>query len=383
MEPTLRPQNNEVPPSQKSRRRLAPILVAALFFIAACGISVDFFAGQMANRRAERLAERSPANTSTALNGGRAIHEEKEPNPSAVSDDVGVSQLASNGKETSSEDLGRMDSTLPEAVPWPEIPERKKRSINSEPLPEVDEEIAMARGHRRQLPEVSFETPPEDLKISLGPSSWKGGPQILPDPMFVSQLREKGSLDIRGGGWLVVDIAQSKIVPVELFKAPKRAGDLRRVIEAKYVDGRDVVNPTDTGFPIIRGVYGMQPGGFEVFENPPCLVRYTTVNEEEICEVTLRNAKYRYKFSPPVLDPKEPVPDFIFSSVYLETARGQWKKIISFNESFHPIGDVNRDGAPDFYVKSVTAADESGTLTLLLSNQESNYTPYNVRFRSH
>ena len=342
------------------------------------------------NRRA---AERMPANTGTTQRPSHAVAIEESPDFSAGNANTQDSGEASNGTGSTESDIGRVDSTLPEAVPWPEMPERKKRSAKGEQPPEIDEPIVMARGHRRKPAEFNFETPPEDLKISLGPSSWKGGPQILPAPMFVSQLREKGNLDIRGGGWLVVDVVQSKIVPVELFKAPKRVGHSSRVIEAKYTDGRDVVNPTETGFPIIRGVYGMQPGGFEVFENPPCLVRYTTVNEEEICEITLRNSKYRYKFEPPVLAPDAPVPEFIFSSVYLETSRGKWTKIISFNESFHPIGDVNRDGAPDFYVKSVTAADESGTLTLLLSNNhssnqssddgvETSYTTHQVRFRS-
>lgn len=277
-------------------------------------------------------------------------------------------------------------SHLPAAIPWPDMPESRRRKTATGPsVDDFEEPIVMAAPREPATAEFSYESAPEDLKISQEPSLWKGGAQLLPEPMYVSQLDQKKSPDIRGGGWVAIDVAKSEIVPVELFKAPKRQGQSRRVIEAKYVDGR-AVSPTETGFPIVRGMPGLQPGQFHVFENPPCLVRYSGVSEEEVCEITLRGSKIRYKFEPPVIPEGETAPDFIFSNVYVDLGRGRWKKIASFNESFHPIGDANRDGAPDFYVESVTDFDESGSHVLLLSksNQdEIDYTSYVARFKGH
>lgn len=377
--------------SKRERRRLAPILVALLFFLAACMISVDFFASQLKGREpASVISTSSPKSleeSEFAWNSAKSQNEEPSSLPVATARDSQETVVADNGPDGEGQ-IGRVDSQLPAVTPWPASNGRARRSINSEPLPEADvEDVGYIRGRKRALPEFSYEGPQEDLKISLTGSTWKGGPQVLPDPMFVNQLREKGNLDIRGGGWMVVDVVHSKITPVELFKAPPKSG-ASRMIEAKYVDGRDVVNPTETGFPIVRGIPGMLAGGIEVFENPACLVRYSNSMEEETCDLVLRGTRFRFKFVPPAVDPEKPTPDFIFTDVMLETGRDRWTKIISFNESFHPIGDVNRDGAPDFYVRSVTSHDESGVLTLLLSTSTSGdtaqttYKPYNVRFKS-
>lgn len=377
--------------SKRERRRWAPILVALLFFLAACMISIDFFASQLKAREPASFTLVTPSKSleesDFAWNSANSQNDDESSPAASTAPDSQELVIADNGPDGQGE-ISRVDSQLPNAESWPESNGRAKRSINSEPLPETEtDDIGYARGRKRALPEFSYEGPNEDLKISLTGSSWKGGPQVLPDPMFVNQLREKGSLDIRGGGWVVVDVVHSKITPVELFKAAPKPG-VARMIEAKYTDGRDVVSPTETGFAIVRGIPGMQAGGIEVFENPPCLVRYSNSTEEETCDLVLRGTRYRFKFVPPAVDPEKPTPDFIFTDVMLETGRGQWVKIMSFNESFHPIGDVNRDGAPDFYVRSVTAHDESGLLTLLLSNSTSgefaqtSYKPYNVRFKS-
>lgn len=354
------------------------MLVALLFFFTACFISVDFFISQIKNRAPASLAVSISENPESSLEENSLETSQEE-----------AQNFADSSLAKGSFDVERENSELPQATDGPEAGTKVRRSVSGESLPEMEsEEIGYVRGRKRALPEFSYEREPESLKISLTGSTWKGGPQVLPDPMFVSQLREKGTPDIRGGGWVVVDVVQSKITPVELFKAPARRG-ANRMIEAKYIDGRSVVNPSETGFPIVRGVPGMQAGDIEVFENPPCLVRYSNSLEEENCDLVLRGSRFRFKFVPPKVDPEAPTPDFIFTEVLLETGRGRWTKIISFNESFHPIGDVNRDGAPDFYVRSVTAHDESGILTLLLSHStsgnfaETKYWPYSVRFKSH
>lgn len=314
-----------------------------------------------------------------------------ERDPSVVSgradpfvDDM-TDDMKTVGPESS---LDRTNSLLPASSDWPDATHRirKQAALADSGGETADESFEMARNQVRAPADFDYETQPEDLKISTDPSKWKGVPQVLPSPMYLSQLTENRTLDIRGGGWVMIDVNKSRIMNVELFRSKAKSVNERRVIEAKYVDGSDVVNPSSAGFAIARGIPGLQPGGFEVFENPPCLVRFSNATKEEVCEVTVRGNKARFKFSPPIIPEEAPTPDFIFTDVYFDLGRGNWKKIVTFNETFHPIGDPNRDGYPDFLVESVTGYDESGDHVLLMSRVHDDlvdYVPYSARFKGH
>ena len=338
----------------RSKRRWGPILVALLFLFAAIGISIDHFANYF--REISRYSDRFPAGTFSA-----------------------AQKIAVKAYEASTS--AQFQSTFEKAFePVPKDEPLKSFDASQKRAPAAAEVLTDVST------EVSIEAPKEDLKISLDPSTWKGGAQLLPNPLYISSVESPRGRDIRGGGWVVIDVANSKIEPVELFKNPKRG-----VIEAKYLDGRKVVNPTTTGFPVVRGVPGLNPGGFEVFENPPCAVRYSGVSETETCEVRWRNSKLHFKFEAPVLNLEEPAQDFIFTTVSIDVgpgdlSRARWEPVVSFNESFHPIGDANRDGYPDFYVESVTGYDESGVQHLVVSavsGEDSvvSYSKVTTRFR--
>lgn len=348
---------------KRRKRRWGPIVVGLLFLFAAIGISIDHFANYF--RELSRYSDRSPS----------SLEEGSDARSDARTDTSFEKQM-----------IGRTATGLPGFDTMPEGPERRVRNTDTSSITNFEEPLKMAQPREPAASEISLEAPKEDLKISLDPSTWKGGPQLLPNPLSISSVEGPRRRDIRGGGWVVIDVANSKIEPVELFKNPQRG-----VIEARYLDGRNVVNPSATGFPVVRGIPGLNPGGFEVFENPPCVVRYSGVSETEICEVRWKNIKLHFKFEAPVLAPEEPAPDFIFTTVSIDVgpgdlAKARWQPVVSFNESFHPIGDVNRDGYPDFYVESVTAADESGVQHLAVSSvigddRDVTYTLTTTRFR--
>jgi hypothetical protein len=398
--------NLSLDPQQKSRRRAGPIIIGILFFLAACGISLDFLAEQFGARRVVDEVAVVPTNSKT----GGALPGTRSTEGSSLSQDAAVDSVSSSKAESSSGEravagqadpfvddmsmigpespIGRSGSSLPSVDPWPMDNRRNRKQGASKDSggDPADEPFEMARGQKRAPAEFEYEEAPEDLKISTEKSKWKGAPQLLPSPMYVSQLSDKRSLDIRGEGWVVIDVSNSQIKKVELFKSKAKAVNERRVIEAKYVDGSAVLNPSSSGFAIVRGIPNLEPGGFEVFENPPCLVRFSNASDEEFCDVTVRGNRARFKFSPPIVPAEGPQPDFIFTDVFFEVGRGNWKKIISFNESFQPIGDPNRDGYPDFLVESVTGYDESGVHVLLISqvqNETVEYVPYLARFKGH
>ncbi|CAN5652218.1 hypothetical protein BH10BDE1_BH10BDE1_26380 [soil metagenome] len=394
--------NLSLEPSQKPRRRRAgPIVIGILFFLAACGVSLDFLTEQFGEESSVEQASVHTVNPKLNLPTVSANPTEMPSRslaaPTGASSDGAGERKVAGTADPFIDDMsmvgpesltGRSDSTLPLSNPWPNEGHhpRKQAASTNTGIDPADEPFEMARGKTRAPAQFDYETAPEDLKISTEPSKWRGVPQVLPSPMYVSQLKEKRSLDIRGGGWVMIDVNKSQITNVELFKAAPKASGERRVIEAKYADGNAIVNPNSAGFAIVRGVPGLLPGGFEVFENPPCLVRFSNANEEETCDVIVRGNRARFKFTPPVLPAEGPAPDFIFSDVFFETGRGTWKKIISFNESFHPLGDPNRDGYPDFLVESVTGYDESGVQVLLMSYAHDDiveYVPYTTRFKGH
>ena len=67
----------------------------------------------------------------------------------------------------------------------------------------------------------------------------------------------------------------------------------------------------------------------------------------------------------------------------LETVPGRWLEIGTFNESFTPIGDANRDGYPDFYLESLSETFSGGRHDLLISSPQGEgvvYTTYSARF---
>ncbi len=260
---------------------------------------------------------------------------------------------------------------------------RKARPVGRMPSSEDETDgMDFVRNRQYGVPELSLDQKEEDYKISLAPSKWDKTSQLLPNPMFVSQLRGRSAVEIRGGGWVAVDIAKSQIIPVELYRGKAGA---KPVIEARRLDGREIVTASNTGFPIVRGVSDLRVGKFEVFENPPCMVRFAGVTEDEICEITLRNVRIRYRFEAPALAPDAFRPDNVLSTVSIDVGLGQWLKIGSFNNNFYPIGDANRDGYPDFYAESVTGNDESGIQTLLISHLRDDtieYISYEASFES-
>lgn len=374
--------------NRASRRRVGPVVVGILFFIAACGISLDFLARQFEIHRHPAPGVVSPI---VALRGAPNAGPRGAPNVApniaptvAVNEDPFADDLSMIGPDSP---IGRSDSSLPFSSPWPtQVRRTQNPSERASEADPADEPIEMARGKVRAPAQFEYEAPPEDLKIDLNPSLWKGAPQLLPSPMYVSQLTERRALDIRGDGWVIIDVNRAQILKVELFKS--RAGSIneRRVIEAKYPGGSEVVNPNRAGFVIARGIPRLQPGGFEVFENPDCLTRFSNVRNEEICEVTVRGNKTRFKFKPPVPPAEGPLPDFMLSDVFVDMGKLGWKQITAFNENFYPLGDPNRDGYPDFLVESITGADESGVHILLMSEageSGTDYTPYTARFKGY
>ncbi len=228
----------------------------------------------------------------------------------------------------------------------------------------------------------------EDLRFDTNADLWNGNAQLLPNPMFLEQLNGKRSRDIRGGGWLVVDSAKGEIQNVELFKASSNKYTSRQAIEAKVVlsQGGRVLNTVNTGFPVVRGIPGLVSGKYEVAETPQCLVRYSIVMVDEICVVQRPRASggaFRFRFEAPLVGPDSEESEFKFTTVYIESPSGEWTEIGSFNESFVPIGDPNRDGVPDFYLESVTESNESGRHDLLISGQVGDviqFTTYSARF---
>lgn len=228
----------------------------------------------------------------------------------------------------------------------------------------------------------------DELRFDTDVELWNGKAQLLPNPMFTEQLASKRAQDVRGGGWMVIDSAKGEIQGVELFKAASKKYTSRQAIEAKVVlsQGGRVLNTVNTGFPIVRGIPGVVQGRYEVAETPQCLVRYSIVMTDDVCVVPRpRGAgdSFRFKFEAPLVGPDSDDSEFKFTTVYIESPAGQWTEIGSFNESFTPIGDPNRDGVPDFYLESVTESNESGRHDLLISNQIGDiiqYTVYSARF---
>lgn len=228
----------------------------------------------------------------------------------------------------------------------------------------------------------------EELRFDTNVDLWNGKAQLLPNPMFLEQLASKRARDVRGGGWMVIDSAKGEIQRVELFKASSKTYTSRTAIEAKVVlsQGGRVLNTVNTGFPIVRGIPGIVQGSYEVSETPQCLVRYSIVMTDDVCTVPrARGAggSFRFRFEAPLVGADSDDSEFKFTTVYVESPEGQWNEIGSFNESFTPIGDPNRDGVPDFYLESVTESNESGRHDLLISNLVGDviqYTVYSARF---
>lgn len=228
----------------------------------------------------------------------------------------------------------------------------------------------------------------EELRFDTNVDLWNGKAQLLPNPMFLEQLASKRARDVRGGGWMVIDSAKGEIQRVELFKASSKTYTSRTAIEAKVVlsQGGRVLNTVNTGFPIVRGIPGIVQGSYEVSETPQCLVRYSIVMTDDVCNVPrARGAggSFRFRFEAPLVGADSDDSEFKFTTVYVESPEGQWSEIGSFNESFTPIGDPNRDGVPDFYLESVTESNESGRHDLLISNLVGDviqYTVYSARF---
>lgn len=228
----------------------------------------------------------------------------------------------------------------------------------------------------------------DELRFDTNVDLWNGKAQLLPNPMFLEQLASKRARDVRGGGWMVIDSAKGEIQRVELFKASSKTYTSRQAIEAKVVlsQGGRVLNTVNTGFPIVRGIPGIVQGSYEVSETPQCLVRYSIVMTDEVCNVPRprgAGGSFRFRFEAPLVGPDSDDSEFKFTTVYIESPEGQWSEIGSFNESFTPIGDPNRDGVPDFYLESVTESNESGRHDLLISNLVGDviqYTVYSARF---
>jgi hypothetical protein len=248
--------------------------------------------------------------------------------------------------------------------------------------------LAPKRNEKRLPANADAPDSVDDLRFDTNVELWNGKAQLLPNPMFIEQLASKRARDVRGGGWMVIDSAKGEIQGVELFKASSKKYTTRQAIEAKIVlsQGGRVLNTVNTGFPIVRGIPGIVQGRYEVAELPQCLVRYAIVMADETCVVPRpRGAgdSFRFRFEAPLVGPDSDESEFKFTTVYIESPSGQWTEIGSFNESFTPIGDPNRDGVPDFYLESVTESNESGRHDLLISNQRGDviqYTVYSARF---
>lgn len=248
--------------------------------------------------------------------------------------------------------------------------------------------LAPKRNEKRMPANAEASESAEDLRFDTNVELWNGKAQLLPNPMFIEQLASKRARDVRGGGWMVIDSAKGEIQAVELFKASSKKYTSRQAIEAKIVlsQGGRVLNTVNTGFPIVRGIPGIVQGRYEVAELPQCLVRYAIVMADEVCVAPRpRGAgdSFRFRFEAPLVGPDSDDSEFKFTTVYIESPAGQWTEIGSFNESFTPIGDPNRDGVPDFYLESVTESNESGRHDLLISNQLGDviqYTVYSARF---
>lgn len=244
--------------------------------------------------------------------------------------------------------------------------------------------------HRRQRLPANSESAGgvEELRFDTNVDLWNGKAQLLPNPMFLEQLASKRARDVRGGGWMVIDSAKGEIQRVELFKASSKTYTSRTAIEAKVVlsQGGRVLNTVNTGFPIVRGIPGIVQGSYEVSETPQCLVRYSIVMSDDVCNVPRprgAGGSFRFRFEAPLVGADSDDSEFKFTTVYIESPEGQWNEIGSFNESFTPIGDPNRDGVPDFYLESVTESNESGRHDLLISNLVGDviqYTVYSARF---
>lgn len=352
--------------STKRRNQAGPVIVAILFLLLACGISIDFFAGRFFNDATEGARAVVGSAVDTAVDSGFA---------------VGNFLGGLAGPETT-----RADRTkLPFAEPLPAYADPVSRARAPSSMPEQEPELAIVRDRKPSQQEISLEVKEEEYKLLLSPSKWNGKPQLLPIPMLVSQMEEKRATDIRGAGWVAIDIARAEIIPVELFRGKQKPGGGKPFIEARRLDGREIVSSSNTGFPIVRGVKDLRVGNFQVFENPPCSVRFGGVAENEICDISLRNSKIRYKFEPPALGEYDMRSGLELSNVYVDVGRGNWKQIGSFNENFYPIGDANRDGFPDFYAESVTSDDNSGLQTLLISHPHDDtvdYEAYSAHFRS-
>lgn len=260
-------------------------------------------------------------------------------------------------------------------------------SIASVTEDSVDQESEQAAENSNPASFENVENP-EELRFDTNQDLWNGTAQLLPNPMFVEQLVSKRARDIRGGGWMAIDSAKGEIQRVELFKASSKKYTSGQAIEAKVVlsqDGR-VLNTVNTGFPIVRGIQGIVQGPFDVPEIPSCLVHYAIVMTDKICDVPRprgAGGALRFRFEAPLVGADSAESDFKFTTVYVESPEGEWTEIGSFNESFTPIGDPNRDGVPDFYLESVTESNERGWHDLLISNQTGDviqYTVYSAAF---
>lgn len=242
----------------------------------------------------------------------------------------------------------------------------------------------------------------QNLKFEDQEPIWNGKAQLLPNPMFVEQLTSRRMKAIRGGGWVAIDLARGEIFPVELFKSSSLNYTSRAVIEARLVqvsrDGQSrVLNTVNTDIPVVRGIPGVVAGSYEVPETPACLARYSVVTREEVCSAprprSAGGAQIRFRFEPPAAsavipeggtaDPLSEDGDFQFTTVYVESRPGTWLEIGTFNESFTPIGDPNRDGYPDFYLETLSENSSGGRHDLLMSSPQGDgvvYNTYSARF---
>lgn len=383
-----RPLTRQEQIAAKLRRAALPM--AFLFGFVASWIALD----PLGNGAIKEEQEIQRGLASTSNKDHLETLAEKAPSQSEKQNEEGASENASTVANNHTEPGGLASvEDSPESSEYVKLP-------GSDGYPEQAAQgligrLAAKRKSKDSLQEVAPPTRSianvenvDDLRFDTNSDLWNGKAQLLPNPMFLEQLSNKRARDIRGGGWLVVDSAKGEIHNVELFKASSKKYTSRTAIEAKLVltQGGPVLNTVNTGFPIVRGIPGVVPGPYEVAEVPQCLVRYSIVMTDEICNVPRprgAGAAFRFRFEAPLVGPDSEESEFKFTTVSIESPAGQWLEIGSFNEAFTPIGDPNRDGIPDFYLESVTESNESGRHDLLISNQVGDaiqYVTYSARF---
>jgi hypothetical protein len=394
---------------QKLKRRALPL--AFLFGFLASLIAVDPFSNQgmpvlrdsQSNIAVDRDLNSSldslPADLS-AKSAESSLGPSLEPSLGASVDSSAGSSVTNQESTSSVDSIGGIDgvSEAGSAHPFDRAFPRQEA--------EIDAQTSSSGGDVARRPASAQAWDGEDslqnLRFDDNEPLWNGKAQLLPNPMFVEQLTSKRMKAIRGGGWMAIDLARGEIWPVELFKSTSVNFTSRAVIEAKVVrlaqngQGR-VLNTVNTGIPVVRGISGIVPGTYEVPETPACLVRYSVVTKEEVCSAmrprSAGGAQIRFRFEPPVassaiaedgsVDPLSEDGDFQFTTVYVESQNGKWLEIGTFNESFTPIGDANRDGFPDFYLESLSDSSSGGRHDLLISSPSGDgvvYTTYSARF---